>query len=939
LDHDNVSRRAKARIRTHDSNWLDAEEIEVVGSLDTDFANLSPNEQLEFKAAELEDLTIPQDFSTDELLGNIQWRVLESEEDWQSAIIRQDRDLSLKLTPEEYGLVHLQNNLILSGSAGTGKTTVGLYRLLQSLGSYRSGKRLYVAYNPLLVNNAQEQFQHLIKNNNTDIATLFEFKTIRDLCLEILQSFKQSYDLANEVNYQKFNQLYSRHPKNRTYPSSLVWDEIRSIIKGAQLSVSADILSQNDYERLGKKRSTVIPQNQRREVYKLAGWYQDKLKQDGTFDEIDLARKVLKNIQNSSYFRYQLIVCDEVQDFTELQLELLFQLTNSDGQLFFSGDLHQMISPSGFRWEDLKGKFYKAAKPLPIEKTLNFNFRSVSTLVNLANQVLRIRYRLLKETVKELSQSAKSYGEIGRLIEATPEKLKLILNELNPGEVILVRTDADKIKFCKDLQTTLVFTIEEAKGLEFDTVFLVEFFKPQQDIWKKTFQKKRVLEDKEKSLLLLELNLIYVAITRAKRILNIFESSIFSFWNEPELLGYVQPLEPELVRDARTEPTTENWHKQGLYYLKAELYQQAIECFEKSGNILDKQQSLVKLLLQQGNYNKAAEILVELDEQEKAAILFEKAQQWQQATLCWKQIHNTSKQQECSAKALEISGEWQQAAQLWEILNQPENANRCWIKSNNQQKIAEYKAIELEKQGHLSEAAISYEHAKMNEKAEKLRNQVHDADMNKNFGTDSFNNNQKLASFSLKVPFEPDDFGSYMPVLSNRELASEAMRLINTGFFNTAISMLINSGGDVVQTLKKHGIVLYMGTNINLEIIDAACALVTWKPFKVVNYAGEYRNSLNSLIEKIFSPLADRIQNYRIQQKEANKYPCLSLLCLIENIDDNTKCEFRRHFTAAQGGAQLIIPGFTNQTQEVSFGCPLDILGNPHNIPTIRGFE
>jgi hypothetical protein len=197
----------------------------------------------------------------------------------------------------------------------------------------------------------------------------------------------------------------------------------------------------------------------------------------------------------------------------------------------------------------------------------------------------------------------------------------------------------------------------------------------------------------------------------------------------------------------------------------------------------------------------------------------------------------------------------------------------------------------------------------------------------------------KLASFNLKIPLEPDDFGSYMPVVNNREIAIRAMSLINSNFFDTAITMLINSEGDSVGTLRKHGIVLYMGTNYDLDIIDAACCLVTWKPFKVVAYVGEQRNSLNGLIENTFRSLANGIQTYRVEQKGANKFPCLSLLCLIENKSEGTVCEFRRHFSAQSGG-QLIISGFNSSMHgTVSVSPPLNILGFPSNKPNIRGFK
>ena len=244
-----------------------------------------------------------------------------------------------------------------------------------------------------------------------------------------------------------------------------------------------------------------------------------------------------------------------------------------------------MISPSGFRWEDLKQKFYHAHRKVE-QKTLSFNFRSVGSLVNLANQLLKLRSRLLATPVGDISVPASTYGQLAQLITATIESLKVnIQGKLNPGDAILVRTDTDKEKFRRDFQSSFVFTVEEAKGLEFDTVFLVEFFQPAQELWGKVLRD-GVLKDKEKPHLQLELNLLYVAITRARRILNIWESKPSQVWNQRELAGCVLSDSSELVRSDRVEPTAESWHEQGLYYLKAEFYQQAMECFEKSGDTL-----------------------------------------------------------------------------------------------------------------------------------------------------------------------------------------------------------------------------------------------------------------------------------------------------------------------------------------------------------------
>jgi hypothetical protein len=195
----------------------------------------------------------------------------------------------------------------------------------------------------------------------------------------------------------------------------------------------------------------------------------------------------------------------------------------------------------------------------------------------------------------------------------------------------------------------------------------------------------------------------------------------------------------------------------------------------------------------------------------------------------------------------------------------------------------------------------------------------------------------KHGRFNLRIPAEPGDYGNYFPVRNNPELALEGMRLFNTGFFDKAVTELINSDNDVISTLRNNVVLIYMGTNENYEIIDTACGLVKLKPFQVIKYVGEQRHSIDTRIEKAFKPLASDIENFRIYQKGADKYPCLTLLFFIENKANQKFCEFRKHYTA-QGGSQLSIPGFSEQTGGVYAGHPLNILGNPLNIPTIRGF-
>jgi superfamily I DNA/RNA helicase len=817
LDHDDVSRRARARKINTDSQWLDADVVEMIGNID--FENTTPeyqNHLNQILSKELENPQIDGDF-VDELLGNIQWRVVESEEEWHKAIVQKDGDLPLKLSPEEYELVNIRGNLLLSGSAGTGKTTVGLYRLWKSLDTLKSEKRLYVAYNKILVSNSKEQFARLTSQGNVETKSIFHFKTIKDLCLDILILAGESYRLEDEVTYQVFHQIYSRLPeREKPYPSSFIWDEIRSIIKGAHLEIDSKdsflssknnlLFPKNKYiEELGKKRSSTIPERDRHKVYKVAEWYQEYLRKENRFDEIDLARMTLQVIKKVNYDRYHLIVCDEVQDFTELQLKLLVSLAATDGNLFFAGDLHQMISPSGFRWGDLKKNFFGRHKhDVPTEKILKFNFRSVDSLVNLANQVLNLRSRILKESIQKKEQPYSNYGENARLITAPLENLKPSLGNLNPEDAILVRSDENKQIFRKEFNSSFVFTIEEAKGLEFDTVFLVEFFKSHQLLWNKVFDSKRMLKESDIPELRLELNLLYVAVTRARRILNIWETEHSPVWNQEELINFVHSIDSESVKKDQIEPTIEMWVNRGIYYRDAGFYDQAIECFEKAGDEKLKLEVEVKLKLQARNYSEAVEILVYLQEWEQAAQIFERLMIWEKAAECWEQTGNSTNQKTCQAKIFENSFQWESAASLYEELGLQKDSNRCRLNLPKKPKIIDNSDILIQS------ASIQDVNVKSN-KVERIVDEYNSC-LHFNRGLEKFNSRDyrgSIKEYDKALYFNPLNLDAYINRGNAKAKLGDYLRAIedyDTGIIQEAIFLEPKSDTYYMRSISKRAL-------------------------------------------------------------------------------------------------------------------------------------
>jgi tetratricopeptide (TPR) repeat protein len=145
------------------------------------------------------------------------------------------------------------------------------------------------------------------------------------------------------------------------------------------------------------------------------GWYQNILK-EGLWDDQDLTRYILEN--DLAKPLYPVIFCDEAQDFTRLELELLLRLNLFSNRTLqpnaisrvpfaFAGDQFQTLNPTGFRWESIKAAFVeKFIFELDIARRsgrtdlnyreLKYNYRSTRPIVRFGNHVQAMRAALFQ---------------------------------------------------------------------------------------------------------------------------------------------------------------------------------------------------------------------------------------------------------------------------------------------------------------------------------------------------------------------------------------------------------------------------------------------------------------------------------------------------------------------------------------------------------------
>ena len=364
----------------------------------------------------------------------------------------------LSLDEEQDSVFGAALPLIIIGSAGSGKTVLALEKMKRLAGSV-----LYVTHSRFLVESARSlYYANNYENENQEI----DFLSFSD--------FLHSVEIppGREAGWKDFSGWFSRIRSGyKLRDPRKLFEEFRGVITG---SSSQGALSEQEYISLGIKQSILL-ENERPEAWRLYRKYCEFLADSRLYDPNLVAVSYLERISAE----YDWLVADEVQDFTIPQISLLLKSVRSPGSFIFSGDSNQIGHPNFFSWSRVKTFFYNAGDSAPKEiiRILSNNYRNSAAVTDLSNRVL-----LLKQ---------KRFGSIDResnyLVQSrSPEKGKIELLEDSAGVrteinkktgrsarfAVITLDDESKAKAVKIFETPLVFSIHEAKGLEYQNIVL-----------------------------------------------------------------------------------------------------------------------------------------------------------------------------------------------------------------------------------------------------------------------------------------------------------------------------------------------------------------------------------------------------------------------------------------------------------------------------------
>ena len=332
---------------------------------------------------------------------------------------------------------HITGPCLVLAGAGSGKTKVLTTRIANLIehGIY-SSHILAITFTNKAAKEMKDRLSKLIGDNSAFVGTFHSFG------LRIIKENFKEFGLKSNfsiVDSEDVNTIIRKIMKELNINSKEV---SIGYVKNRISFIKNEMLSMLDVNRL-----FISPIDKL--VSEIYYRYDATLKNNNTVDFDDLLKLPVELFKNDDEIldkyqeRYQYILVDEYQDTNEVQYQLIKLLSSKYRNIFVVGDHNQAIY--GFRWSNYKNILnFEKDYPDALTVTLNQNYRSTTTILDAANNViknnnerkdlelfsdlgkgLKIKYfraydekqevTLIIEEIKKLLQEGNNYNDIAIL--------------------------------------------------------------------------------------------------------------------------------------------------------------------------------------------------------------------------------------------------------------------------------------------------------------------------------------------------------------------------------------------------------------------------------------------------------------------------------------------------------------------------------------------
>ncbi len=422
----------------------------------------------------------------------------------------------MKSTVNQEKIIHSKDNLLVIASAGCGKTSTIVNKINYLLNNIKPEDILVVSFTNATVNDLKNKL-----NNNIHIFTFHklaiyllentDYKLISDHYLKyVINEYFISIISLEDKNKLKYYFLvfnYNNLFNNKNFLEFK--NTIYSFIKHMQVN-------NYDFNFLKDKYITSKDKFLFSIIMKIYYLYVSDKESENVYDLDDLIIKATNNIKNK-IFNYKYIFVDEFQDTSYIRFNLIYTIfKNSNSIINLFGDDYQAIySFSGCNVDIM----LNIKKYIPNIKliTLDINFRSDNKLIQASNLFIQKNNNQLYKKVISNKYILNSINYI--YYNNLNKSIDKIASNLDIDKILILSRFKHDLKPFNNKYNTM--TIHEAKGLENDYIFIINFknnyygFPPK-------IKNDRLLNVFNINTYYEERRLFYVALTRATKKVYLF---------------------------------------------------------------------------------------------------------------------------------------------------------------------------------------------------------------------------------------------------------------------------------------------------------------------------------------------------------------------------------------------------------------------------------
>jgi superfamily I DNA/RNA helicase/mRNA-degrading endonuclease RelE of RelBE toxin-antitoxin system len=481
----------------------------------------------------------------------------------------------LKLDEEQEKLTSwaLKGPTMIKGGAGTGKSTVVLYRIksiLERPGATGKDQILFATYTRALMAASKQLLEQLLTPDQfkrVRVATCdeiaYQIASAQSRSLQIVDA-KETMKLLREVRgrfastpSESFEAGIAKR-KLATMSDRYLLEEFEWIIDGRGIATIQDYL---DAKRPG--RGIALRETARREVWKVYISFKESISKSGSIQYSDLRQSALNAVSAGKWKpRYDFVIVDEAQDLTPVSLALMAELATSEEGICCAADGKQSLYSRNYTWTTAHPRLQFKGRTALLKR----NYRSTAEIDRAAFDVLTPEQGEDLETsvsihtgpmpvfLKNVPVEEEAIW-MARFIRQMSAHLRMKVNAAavltltrNEGERIAseLSTNGLPARFYQGRDLDLkseevkVLTLHSAKGLEFPVVILGGFSSgefpqpenyPDRDLFDEHMRNHR--------------RLLYVGMTRAMR-------------------GLMVSMPEDYDDQALNDLKSENWHIEEL---------------------------------------------------------------------------------------------------------------------------------------------------------------------------------------------------------------------------------------------------------------------------------------------------------------------------------------------------------------------------------------